>query len=267
MIISACTGTTNSPSTPTTQSVVPTFLDMPTLAAIPTSAATATQIPTPLIVDPSTPPAWVADFAEPILERAADQYATFQDDFTAQLNHGWFYIIANNHKKPYFAHLEADELILKIPDGLERKDAMVYSPKLARKNFVLSFDFKFGKTEPADIFRFQFQQTEDQSMIVDLSKNETSSINWHLYNDWQSVAGVYDHFGPALVNIIIMMNDHECAVYINHDPFAYLSQCRADPILKPIHESVLSFHLLSTTGRPATVAIDNVKFWDLDKIP
>jgi hypothetical protein len=214
----------------------------------------------------STPPAWVRDFSQPILERVADQYSTFHDEFTAQLNHGWFYFIPNSPRNPVYAHLEEDSLILRIPDGNERRDSMVYSPRLARKNFVLSLDFKFGKTEPNDIFRLQFQQAKDESVIVDLSKNETASLHWHLYNGWQSVAGTYDHFGPALVNMLIIMSDLECAVYLNHDPFAYLDQCRVDPIVQPVHEAV-SLHLLSSTGHPATVTIDNVKMWDLDKIP
>jgi hypothetical protein len=154
-------------------------------------------------------------------------------------------------------------MILKIPDGQERKDAMVYSPKLARKNFVLSLDFTFGKTEPDDILRFQFKQNESQSVIIDLSKNETSSINVNLYNNAQSSADIYEYFGPEWINVVIII---KCAVYINHTPFAYLKDCRAIPVAQPALSSV-SFHLLSTTGHPATVTIDNVKLWDLDKIP
>lgn len=267
-IISACMGNNTPPPSPTRQSAAPTYVEIPTRASIPAVAptSTSTSTSTPVMDGQATPPAWVADFAQPILERVADQNTTFHDEFTSQLNHGWFYLIPNSEKQFYFAHLEEDSLILKIPDGKERKDSMVYSPKLARKNFVLSLDFKFGKTEPNDIFRLQFQQAKDESVIVDFSKNETSSLNWHLYSGWESVAGIYDHFGPALVNMVIIMSDHECAVYINHDPFAYLRQCRVDPILRPLPEAV-SLHLISTTGNPATITVDNVKMWDLDKIP
>lgn len=264
MILSGCI--VNTASIPVQEPAAPTYVDIPTRMLPLTAPPTSTSNPMPVIESQSTPPAWVTDFSQPILERVADQYSSFHDEFTAQLNHGWYYRVPNSRREIHYAHLEEDSLILRIPDGVEHKDSMVYSPKLARKNFVLSLDFKFGKTEPNDIFRLQFQQAKDEDVILDLSKNETASLHWHLYNGWQSVAGTYDHFGPALVNMVIMMSEYECAVYINHDPFAYLDQCRVDPILQPVQESV-SFHLISTTGHPATVTIDNVKMWDLDKIP
>jgi hypothetical protein len=267
LIISACLGNTNVPPTPTQQLAAPTYVDIPTRILNPTSVPAPTSVPTstPVMDGRATPPAWVADFAQPILERVADQYTTFHDEFTAQLNHGWYYFGPQGPGSPLYAHLEEDTLILRMPDGNERRDSMVYSPRLARKNFVLSLDFKFGKTEPNDIFRLQFQQAKDESVILDFSKNETASLHWHLYNGWQSMAGIYDYFGPALVNMVIIMSDYECAVYINHDPFAYLDQCRVGPILQPVHEAV-SLHLISTTGHPATITIDNVKMWDLDLI-
>lgn len=263
-LAAACTPQISSP-VPATESSLPTYAPIPTRSStqIPTIPLTQTAAIIPSAE--STPPAWVAEFSDPILLKTVDQYPAFQDDYTAGLNHGWFYLIDDNAAKPYFAHLEEDALILRIPDGKERRDVMAYSPKLAHENFVLSFDFKFGKTEPTDIFRFQFQQNEDQILMVDFSKNENASIDWNVRNHWQSASGVYDYFGPTLVNVILIMSGYGCAVYINEDPFAYLSKCRVDPIRQPAHED-LSFHLLSTTGHPATVTIDNVKIWDLDRI-
>ncbi len=263
LLVSACLGNTSLPSTPTQQSTAPTFAEFPTRPAIPTRAPTLTSTPEPLTQ--STPPAWLAEFAEPILVKAANSYPSFQDDFTAQLNQGWFYLIEDNALKPYFAHLEEDALILRLPDGLERRDSMVYSPHLARRNFVLSLDFKFGKTEPNDIFRIEFKPSADQFINVDLSKNETTSIFWNLHNHWESSAGTYDQFGPALVPVVLIMNDDQCALFINHDPLGYLSECRSGGLLQPVHQA-LSLHLLSTTGNPATITVDNVKFWDLDKL-
>ena len=188
---------------------------------------------------------------------------TWADEFTANLNHGWFYIIPTNPKILY-AHLENDSLILKLPNGKERKDVMAYSPKLAEKNFVLNFDFKFGKSEPNDIFRIQFKQSTNQTILVDLSKSEDSIIRWSLYNESQTSSGTYVYFGPQYVNVTIILKGNQCAVYFNNDPFAYLNDCRTEPIPEPIKETV-SFHLISTTGHPAIVTVDNIKFWNLDK--
>ncbi len=262
LLASACLENTNLPSTPTQQSTAPTFAEFPTRLSIPTRAPTRTSTPEPFVQ--STPPAWVAEFADPILEWAAGQYPAFEDDFTGQLNQGWFYLIDDNALKPYFAHLEEDALILRIPDGPERREVMAYSPHLARRNFVLSLDFKFGKTEPNDIFRIQFMPSADQTISVDLSKNETTSISWNLHNHWESSFGLYDHFGPALVNVVLIMDGEECALYINHDPLGYLSECRSSTFPALLHQA-LSVHLLSTTGNPATVTVDNVLIWDLNK--
>jgi hypothetical protein len=60
------------------------------------------------------------------------------------------------------------------------------------------------------------------------------------------------------------MRGEECALHINHDPLGYLSECRSDTFPASGHQT-LSVHLLSTTGNPATVVVDNVKIWDLDK--
>jgi hypothetical protein len=262
LLASACLGNTNLPSTPTPQSAVPTFAGLPTRISIPTRAPTRTSTPEPLAK--STPPAWVAEFADPVLEWADGQYPSFGDDFTANLNKGWFYLIDDNALKPYFAHLEHDALILRIPDGPERREVMAYSPYLTRRNFVLSLDFKFEKTEPNDIFRIEFNPSTDQTIRVDLSKNESTSISWNLHNHWESSFGLYDHFGPAWVNVILIMSGDECALYINHDPLGYLSECRSVTFPKLSHQD-LSLHLLSTTGNPATVVVDNVQSWDLDK--
>jgi hypothetical protein len=262
LLISACLGGANLPSTPTQQPAAPTFVELPTRLAMPTRAPTLTSTPEPLAQ--STPPAWVAEFADPLLKWATGQYPSFEDDFTANLNKGWFYLIDDNALKPYFAHLEQDALILRIPDGPERREVMAYSPHLTRRNFVLSLDFKFEKTEPNDIFRIEFIPSADQTISVDLSKNESASISWNLHNHWKSSFGLYDHFGPALVNVILIMVGEECALYINHDPLGYLSECRSAAFPKLVHQA-LSVRLLSTTGNPATVVVDNVKIWDLDK--
>src|SRR5688572_32011509 len=82
-------------------------------------------------------PAWVKDFADPILIALDGRRPDFQDDFTS-LNKGWFYLIPGNRRGPFYAHLQEGTLLIKLPEGKETRDSMVYNPKLIRRNFVLS---------------------------------------------------------------------------------------------------------------------------------
>ncbi len=238
------------PETPTmmpfpTQARAPSFLS-PTLQALPF-------------------PAWVKDFANPILVSLDDRRPDFRDDFT-QLNKGWFYFISGNRRGPFYAHLQDGTLLIKLPEGKETRDSMVYNPKLIRKNFVLNFSFQFEETQPPDLARFQFSQAADQSVAFDILKNKTWELHWGSHDNWQSITGTYDYFPPERIDIQIMMQGDECAVFLNDAPIAYASDCRPGAIVRASPWAV-TFHTISTPRYPAAVSIDNLKLWDLDKIP
>ena len=161
--------------------------------------------------------------------------------------------------------LQNESLFVSLPEEKDNTDSMVYSPKLIRKNFVLNFDFQFDQTQPVDVFRFQFDQSADQSVALDIAKDKTWTFHWGFNNDWKSRTGIYDYFPPERINIMLIVRDTECAVYLNNVPLDYFDNCRSSPIVRSVPWAV-SFHALSTPGRTASIVIDNVKLWDLDKI-
>jgi hypothetical protein len=183
----------------------------------------------------------------------------------ALLNKGWFYIIPDSSKNPFYAHIDNGTLLLKLPEGKEKRDLWVYNPKLNLKNFVLSFDFQFEETQPDDKVRFQFSQTADQSVALDLSKNQTWEMHWGSNADWQSTTGTFNYFAPERITVLIIMQGEACAVYLNDAPLTYLSNCRTASIVYASPQAV-KFHLIAEPGHFAAVTIDNVKLWDLDKI-
>jgi hypothetical protein len=128
-------------------------------------------------------------------------------------------------------------------------------------DFVLSFDFKFGKTEPGDMLRFQFSH-RDEIVAIDLSRNESWTYFWNLHYNAQSSSGAYDYFSPEFLNVTVIMQGSQCAVYLNRDPVDYLRDCRGE-LSGKLTSLTITFHLLGT-GRPATVILDNVKLWNLD---
>ena len=234
-----------------------------TMIPFPTSAPmTPSSSPTPH----GSFPAWVKDFANPILVSLDGQRPHFQDDFTKNLNQGWFYLVPGSRQGPFYAHIEEGTLLIKLPEGQETRDAMVYNPKLVRRNFVLNLDFQFEETQPPDLARFQFDQSADQNVTFDLFKNKTWLLSWGPQEDRQSAAGTFDYFPPERITITIIMKEEACAVVLNDDPLAYAGDCRPAAIVRPSPWAV-TFHTISAPRYPAAVTIDNLKFWDLDKVP
>jgi hypothetical protein len=103
-------------------------------------------------------------------------------------------------------------------------------------------------------------------VALDLTKNKTWTVYWGIQDNWQSTAGTYNYFPPERISVLILMQGKECAVYLNNVPLTSLSNCRAGPIAYA-SPSAVTFHLLAKSGHVAIVSIDNVKLWDLDKIP
>jgi hypothetical protein len=236
----------------------------PTSDWSPAPMPTRTPIPMPMTLTAIPIPAWVMGFSDPILGAVSDQWPAISDDFSPY-NLGWHIVNPENSRKPFYAHVQDGALFLNLPEGKIYKDLTVYNPRLLYKNFVLSFDFKFGKTEPDDILRYQFSMAADEKIALDLSKSESRTFYWNLHGGPQSSTGMYDYFPPEYLNVTIIMQGTECAVYLNHDPVDYLRECRTEPRGQP-SALTMSLHLLGT-GRPALVILDNVKLWDLDALP
>jgi len=242
-----------------------------TLTVLPSVIARQAHTPTPppVFLLPTshalTFPAWVADFSDPILMAVKGKQPNVQDDFTG-LNQGWFYFIPDNPGGPFYAHIEEDKaLLIKLPSENENRDYWVYNPKLTRKDFVLSFDFRFEESQPEDTVRFQFDQTADQSVALDLSKSQIWTLHWGSRADWQSTTDAYDSFAPERITVLIVMQGEECAVYLNDTPLAYLNKCRTGSIARSSPWAV-TFHMLAEPGHIAAATVDNIKLWDLDKI-
>ena len=229
-----------------------------------------TPIPTPVLLLPTpiataTVPAWVADFSDPILAALVGQRPSIQDEFI-NIDQGWFYFIPESPKGPYYAHIQDESLLLQLPAENEKRDYWVYNPRLLRRNFVLSFELRFLESQPEDTVRFQFDQTADQSVAFDVSKNQTWVLHWGSLTDWQSHTGTYAHFPPEPIVVVVIASGEECAVYLDDVPLAYLADCRTEPVVRS-SPWAMTFHLLAEPGHIASATIDNLKLWDLEEVP
>jgi hypothetical protein len=253
----------------------PSFSDVLPAAAFTPSPAVVPRQPReptpPPFFFPPTPaaapvfPAWVADFSDPILSDLAGRQPNFQDDFHDS-SKGWFYWIPESPRNPYYAHIEDETLLLKLPAENEKRDYWVYNPRLLAKNFALRFEFRFLESQPEDTLRFQFDESSQRSAALDLSKNQTWTLHWGRFSDWQSQAGTYAQFPPEPIRVLAIAKGERCAFYLNDAPLAYLPDCRVEPTLRPAPWA-LTFRILAETDHIAAAALDSVKFWNLDKSP
>jgi len=242
------------------------------LPMVPSTTPISTPTPTPILTptflvstSQALPfPAWVTDFSDPILVALDNRRPDFQDEFTIP-NNGWFYFISGSSSGPYYAPIQDETLLVELPAETENRNSGVYNPILTRENFVLSFDFQFEETQPDDLVRFQFNQTADQSVALDLFKNQTWTLHWGFHDDWQSTTGTYDYYPPERITVLVIMQGRECAVYFNDAPLAYLSSCRTGPTVYSSPWAV-TFNMLGDPGHTAAMTIDNLKLWDLDQI-
>jgi len=182
------------------------------------------------------------------------------------LNSGWFYIVPDSSKNPFYAHIDSGALVLNLPQGKENKDFWVYNPYFLQRNFVLQFDLEFYETQPQDTFRFQFEQGGDESFAFDLTKNKTWAFHWGAQNARQSREGIHGHLSFVPIRVLVIAYGTRCAVYLNNTPLDYFENCRVDSSAKPFLKSA-TFHILAEPGHSSVMTIDNVMMWDLDKIP
>jgi hypothetical protein len=225
--------------------------------------STRTAIPPSFPANPTaTPiPLWVTDFADPIIVAVSDRKPDFQDDFA--MNRGWLNVMPGI-VWPLYAERNDGMLFLRLPEAT--KDSILYNPRINRTNFVLTLDLRFVHDQPDDTVRFQFDQSPRQSVAFDLSNNRNWNFHWGSQDNWHSLTGIYEHFPPEHMPVTIIMRGTQCAVYLNDHPLTYLNNCRTNPTF-PSSKWVASFRLIRKTGNAVVVNFDDLKLWDLDKIP
>lgn len=252
LMLACVTGKLSAPTPSAAQPQV--FTIARTVTPPPTWMAISTPFPTNVKTDPI--PAWVTEFADPILNLVADRTPNFQDDFSHY--RGWFHVLSGIDGHLY-AELQDGTLYLELPE--RTKDSYAYNPKINRGNFVLTLELRFYHSQPNDTVRLQFDRSANESIAFDLSNNRNWELHWASSNGGQSITGTYPHFPPEHIPVTIIVQGTQCAVYLNHEPLAYADDC-ATTQSKPW---AVTFRLLRDSARDVIVNFDNLKLWDLDR--
>jgi serine/threonine protein kinase len=199
-------------------------------------AATATSLP-----------AWVTDFSEPILAEVSKYPPTINDDF--QDNSGGWY-------EPYGCDRDSK---MSFVDGELIFGCELSRSNMAYKDFVLEFDTHFvqGKGNTGQL-RIVYRNAYE--FLLDSNGNITLFMtDWYKKRD-------FNYFPPSKAfgdyktnHMLIIARGNRYAFYVNGIPVHYLEDVyyfTSEPIRFNIFD-----------GGNTAVALDNLKIWDLEKIP
>ncbi len=203
--------------------------------AKPTSTSTTTPTRTPRPTPTAThPPAWVTDFAEPILSVIANYPPTIQDDFHDNSG-GWY---AGHHDNTYQFHFINNELIF--------EDCSANRSKMAFTDFVLELDFHINSNSRLSIYYrnlYSFLIKQDGHLEIQLSpwtKETPIDISVEV---------------PRPNHVLLIAQGNRYAFYVNEKPIYYLEDS---------HFFTRETIFFTSHGK---IALDNLKIWDLEKVP
>jgi len=223
-----------------TATVTPTVSPAPTMTRTPPPTVTATP-----------EPAWVKDFAQPILLRVAGQEPDIQDTFDD--NSGGWRCLKNWHRNYSMEFIEG-ELVMD-PCALSRGN-------MAFADFVLEFDMHFLKgAQSQDRFRIIFRNQAS----ADIGVPEAYKIFFSPFGDIEVYLPPFDRkkieFNvklpdprPESDHIVLIVKGSRIALLHNATPVIDLHDSTI------LRRGGLQFETYNS------VAIDNLKIWDLTGI-
>lgn len=223
------------PPTPTlTLQATPTYTDIPTSTAMPspTIRPTFTSVPQP---------AWITEFAEPILAAIAGRAPDYQDDFSS-----------NKGKWTRGGECTNAEWRLKFVDGEMVASSCSFSRDMWYTDFVINMDARLLSRGPRDEWRFSFRFNN----FFDFEQNLGVEVGFGEYSPGKYVR--VDNVlkpGPKVNHVLIIVKDQGVALFVNDRPVYY-----------GILESRWKNGGMDWSG-PGTIAYDNFKIWDISDIP
>jgi serine/threonine-protein kinase len=232
-----------------------TISSSPTLTQTPTVTPTRTSRPT---ITPTSPPAWVSDFAEPILAAIADQKPDFQDDFSSRAGE-WAMVWS------WCADGKYVEGEMVVSESVE--SGCTFTREMWYTDFVAEMDVRFVADSQQDggqpVWQFYFRCEDftcnngsryglrfyfDGDAEVDFREMESSG-NWAQTMPQTSRSGLNTN------HVLVIAKGQTIAFFVNGQPV--------------FHSQDKPRWLNGGMGWSAdgTVAFDNFKIWDISDLP
>jgi hypothetical protein len=223
---------------PTATSAPPSATPKPSATLTPTKTPRPTQTLTP-------PPAWVTDFAEPILAAIANRPPNFEDDFG-----------------PGSAGWKAAEWCgarLKYVEGeLVITDCRVTRPNINYRDFVLEFDARILPEAASDYqWVFHFRDIGGPAHAIHFYPNGDVMVFFYRDNAHESLG--YDFFraanpGYQSNHLLVIAKGAQKGIFLNTKPLVSVNA------LYPTYGDFRFF------ADGTMLAIDNVRVWDIADI-
>lgn len=236
---------THTPAPPTaTQTLFPpSATPTPQATPIHTAVPTQTAIPSPTTQPTATSepqPAWITEFADPILSAIAGRAPDYEDDFTS--NKGKW-------KCPW-------EWKLKIGDGVMTVSDCPFAREMWYPDFVIEMDARYLSSRPDDRWRFHYRMNGYQNFI-DFEQDGDLLVGFEELGGANNYIRLDDVLRPGLEDnhVQIIVKDQSVALFVNDRPVYYGD-------LKPGWKN--GRMLWSGGGK---VAFDNFKIWDIRQLP
>jgi hypothetical protein len=230
----------------------PTFIpDIPTGTPVPSSTPTIIDTPTPSASPTSNPtktstpqPGWVGDFAQPVLNAIAERTPSFQDDFGPG-SAGWV----------------SDNCVgsMKTVDGeLVITNCRVFRPNTDWRDLVLEVDLRFLKgTGSASEWALHFRDVGNSGHVLSLYHNGHIAISFtKAHGDSESL----EFRNSALTD----EQPHQVILIARGNRFAFFLD--GQPLYYDENDEYL-FGRWVFFSEPGAAAVDNLKIWDISKIP
>jgi len=224
-----------------------------------TSTATATVVPTitstrtPRPTATATPmPAWVTDFAQPILSAIANRPPTIEDDLHDNSG-GWH---SNFYRTDYLWPIKFinGELVLSNCDA--------YRSKMGFKDFVLEVDGRFlSGTEGNAVLDISFRDQGPANPTYGVRVTHGGFLDISMYDE--SFAQNLRVNGEFQNNhILLIARGSKFALYVNGQPLYHWEDTE-------IGQAGYIYFRASgdKDDERSIVAIDNLKIWDLERVP
>jgi hypothetical protein len=239
LILPALSGLLATPTPTNTPTLPPTFTPTITLTRTPRPTATATPVP-----------AWVTDFAQPILDAVAYRPPDFQDNFS-QTSTGWQF---------RGGEIEISNGVLAITVEPDQTGSAT-NPGMRFNNFALLVEANLNGLEGEDTAEITWLGTNNSRLLLELKYDGRWFVSYWENNSRKSLSsGRRPIISTEKVTLKLISNDAHYVLYIDETPVSYITFNVPNP------GKIINLQGWAGGSTTATVIYDNLKVWDLDKI-
>jgi hypothetical protein len=239
-------------SIPAVGSLIASATPTATIPLTATPSPTPTTLPTRTLPPTSTAtpiPAWVADFAQPILSVIANQTPKIQDDFSNNLG-GW-------HCPPWRQIAVMDFVDEELLFG---NACVVTRSNMAFTDFVLEIDERFVEGSSSDWLRINFRDIVDNpeeflGYEFQINHDGSFSVNWPPTDKNVQISSTMRAYESRSNHIMIIAKGSEFAFFANDLPLYYMTDTKIR------QKGAITFTAY------AIIALDNLKIWDINALP